>query len=106
MDLTCPDFTGRAVFAVRISAGTELSCDAFSLMPADNKGGWRADVVEAFHGSNRGLSAFPASVLRLSTIGGRGLDPSTSVFRARLSLGMGSSTTTREQPGLSGFAAG
>lgn len=59
VDLVCRGFSGRAVFAVRIPGGAFVACDAFSLMPADNKGGWRADAIEALQRVKPGIIRFP-----------------------------------------------
>ena len=52
-------FRGRATFGLTAPPASELSADDFSLMPADNLGGWRKDVVEALRKVRPGIIRFP-----------------------------------------------
>ena len=45
------DYQGRGTFAIKVHAGNKLNMDMLSLMPADNVGGWRKDVVAAMRDS-------------------------------------------------------
>lgn len=44
-------YQGRGTFAIKVHAGDKLNMDMLSLMPADNIGGWRKDVVAAMRDS-------------------------------------------------------
>jgi alpha-N-arabinofuranosidase len=54
-----PDFTGRATFSIWIPPGSNLGADDLSLMPASNRHGWRADVVEASKRVNPRIIRWP-----------------------------------------------
>ena len=53
------DFRGRATFGLTVPPGSDITADDFSLMPADNIGGWRKDVVEALKRVRPGIIRFP-----------------------------------------------
>jgi hypothetical protein len=76
LDLPCRKYTGRAVFAVRIPGGSSVSCDAFSLMPADHKGGWRSDVIDALRRVKPGIIRFPGGCFASAHHWREGIGPS------------------------------
>jgi hypothetical protein len=55
----CDAFEGRATFSVWIPPKSSLFVDDFSLMPASNLDGWRADVVEAGRRVNAPIIRWP-----------------------------------------------
>ncbi|MBN1917641.1 MAG: hypothetical protein JW889_07005 [Verrucomicrobia bacterium] len=56
---TCEAFEGRATFSLWIPPKSGLLVDDFSLMPASNLDGWRADVIEAARRINAPIIRWP-----------------------------------------------
>lgn len=54
--------TDRVVFEIRVEGQGSVWADKVSLMPADNLGGWRRDVVDAIRELRPGLVRFGGSV--------------------------------------------
>ena len=105
LDLACRDYAGRASFAVRIPGGAFVSCDAFSLMPAGNMGGWRADVVNALRQVKPGIIRFPGGCFASAHHWREGIGPSDERVPPPPSRGAGWSTTMPVRPSLSNSAA-
>ena len=76
LDLGCRGYTGWAAFAVRIPGGAFVACDAFSLMPADHKGGWRSEVVDALRRVKPGIVRFPGGCFASAHHWREGIGPS------------------------------
>lgn len=53
------EFEGWATFALLVSGGSRILCDAFSLMPVHSANGWRPDVVEALRELKPSVLRFP-----------------------------------------------
>jgi alpha-N-arabinofuranosidase len=62
-DLTCDGSSHDAAFVVRVTGKGTVWADQLSLVPDDNRDGWRADVVEAIKASRPGLIRWGGSVV-------------------------------------------
>ncbi len=54
--------TDRAVFELKVTGSGILYADKLSLMPTDNKNGWRSDVVEVIKAAKPGVIRFGGSL--------------------------------------------
>lgn len=52
-------YDGWATFALLVSGGSQILCDAFSLMPEHSAHGWRSDAVEAMKELHPSVLRFP-----------------------------------------------
>ncbi len=58
-DFCLPAFQGWATFALLVSGGGKVLCDAFSLMPVHSANGWREDAVEVIQQLKPSVLRFP-----------------------------------------------
>jgi len=58
-ELPNPAYRGRASLVISIAPGTDIFLDDLSLVPADNLGGWRKDVVEGLERVHPTIIRFP-----------------------------------------------
>lgn len=59
LEFSAGEFEGWATFALVISGGSKILCDAFSLMPVHSANGWRPDAVEAIRKLKPSVLRFP-----------------------------------------------
>ena len=61
--LDCIGNSDRAIFEIRAEGDGHLWVDKVSLMPADNRAGWRADVIDAIKELKPGIIRWGGSVI-------------------------------------------